>query len=102
MLLEAFVAVLVVDFAGFADGEGVVGFGDFDEFLRGRVIATRIGRIESEAPLTCSHLLKGACLSVDLPRDTHGFLSGWNFLLRVRYAFLISRSDADLSMLRSL
>ncbi len=48
MLLEAFVAVLVVDFAGFADGEGVVGFGDFDEFLRGRIVATRVRRIESE------------------------------------------------------
>ena len=28
---------------------------------------------------------------------TYGFLSGWYFLLRVRYAFLISRSEASLS-----
>ena len=40
VLLEAFVAILVVDFAGFGLGEGVVGFGDFDELLGGGVIAT--------------------------------------------------------------
>ncbi len=44
VLFEAFVAVLVVDFAGFADGEGVVGFGDFDEFLGGGVVATGIAQ----------------------------------------------------------
>jgi hypothetical protein len=34
-LLETFVPVLVVDFAGFGVGEGFVGFGYFDEFLFG-------------------------------------------------------------------
>ena len=38
-LLQAFVAVLVVDFARFGVGEGFVGFGDFDEFLFGGFIA---------------------------------------------------------------
>ena len=33
VLFEAFVSVLIVDFAGFGFGEGFVGFGDFDEFL---------------------------------------------------------------------
>lgn len=33
VLLEALVAVLVVDAAGFGLGEGLVGFGDLDEFL---------------------------------------------------------------------
>lgn len=34
-LLEAFVTVLVVDFAGFGVDEGFVGFGDFDELVVG-------------------------------------------------------------------
>jgi hypothetical protein len=38
-LLQPFVAILVVDFAGFRDGESFIGFGDFDEFLFGRFIA---------------------------------------------------------------
>jgi hypothetical protein len=38
-LLEPLVSILVVDFAGFRDGESFVGFGDFDEFLFGRFIA---------------------------------------------------------------
>lgn len=33
VLFEALVAVLVVDAAGFGLGEGLVGFGDLDEFL---------------------------------------------------------------------
>ncbi len=33
---------------------------------------------------------------------TYGFLSGWYFLLSVRYARLISLSEADLSMSNSL
>lgn len=33
---------------------------------------------------------------------THGFLSGWYFLLSVRYAFLISFSEADLASPRTL
>ena len=40
MLFQAFVAVLVVDFAGFGYGEGVVGFGDFDEFLGSGIVAS--------------------------------------------------------------
>ena len=39
VLLQAFVAILVVDAAGFGLGEGVVGFGYLDEFLRGRFVA---------------------------------------------------------------
>jgi len=35
VLLDAFMAVLVVDLARFGLGEGVVGFGDGDEFLMG-------------------------------------------------------------------
>ena len=34
--------------------------------------------------------------------EAHGFLSGWYFLLSSRYAFFISLSEADLSILRSL
>jgi hypothetical protein len=37
-----------------------------------------------------------------LGEDSYGFLSGWYFLLRVRYALLISFSDACLSIPRSL
>ena len=33
VLFEAFVAVLIVDFAGLGFDEGFVCFGDFDEFL---------------------------------------------------------------------
>lgn len=39
-LLEAFVPVLVVDFAGLGVGEGFVGFGYFDEFLFGCVVVS--------------------------------------------------------------
>ena len=39
VLLEAFVAVLVVDAAGFGGGEGVVGFGYLHEFLGGGLVA---------------------------------------------------------------
>lgn len=35
VLLQAFVAVLVVYAAGLGLGEGVVGFGDLDKFFRG-------------------------------------------------------------------
>ena len=41
VLREAVVAVLVVDFARFGDGEGFVGFGDLDELLVGGVVATK-------------------------------------------------------------
>ena len=40
VLLDAFVAVLVVDFARFGGGEGVVGFGYGDEFLVSGVVAS--------------------------------------------------------------
>jgi hypothetical protein len=40
VLFEAFVAVLIVDFACFGLGEGFVGFGDFDEFLLGCLVTT--------------------------------------------------------------
>jgi hypothetical protein len=40
VLLDAVVAVLVVDFAGFFFGEDFVGFGYFDEFLAGGFVAT--------------------------------------------------------------
>lgn len=40
VLLEAFVAVLVVDAAGFGGGEGIVGFGYLNEFLGGGFVAT--------------------------------------------------------------
>lgn len=42
VLGEAVVAVLVVDFAGFGVGEGVVGFGYLDEFLGDGVVASMI------------------------------------------------------------
>ena len=35
-------AVLVVDAAGFGDGEGVVGFGYLDEFLGGGFVAAKV------------------------------------------------------------
>ena len=40
VLLQAFVAVLIVDAAGFGLGEGIVGFGDLNELLRGRFVST--------------------------------------------------------------
>ena len=41
VLFEAFVAVLVVDAAGFGGGEGVVGFGYGDEFFVGGGIVSK-------------------------------------------------------------
>lgn len=44
-LLDAFMAILVVDFARLRVGKGFVGFGNFDEFLLGSlVISCRIVR----------------------------------------------------------
>ena len=40
VLLEAFVAVLVVDAPGFGRREGVVCFGYLDKFLGGGIVAT--------------------------------------------------------------
>jgi len=42
VLLDAFVAVLVVDLAGLGLGEGVVGFGNGDKFLVGGVVAAGV------------------------------------------------------------
>ena len=39
-LLHSFVAVLVVNLAGFGVGERFIGFGDFDKLLFGGVIAS--------------------------------------------------------------
>lgn len=47
VLRQAFVAVLVVDGARFGGGEAVVGFGDFDEALRGGFVAPVVTRCES-------------------------------------------------------
>ena len=47
VLFKAFVAVLVVDAAGFGDGEGVVGFGYLDEFLGGGFVAAKGGETGS-------------------------------------------------------
>ena len=41
VLVEALVAVLVVDAPGFGGGEGVVGFGYCDKFVMGGVVASR-------------------------------------------------------------
>ena len=40
VLFEAFVTVLIVDFAGLGFGEGFVGFSDFDEFLLRCLVTT--------------------------------------------------------------
>jgi hypothetical protein len=40
VLFEAFVAVLIVNFACLGLGKGFVGFGDFDEFLLGCLVTT--------------------------------------------------------------
>ena len=43
VLFQPFMPVLVVDAARFGRGEGVVGFGYLDEFLRGGFVATGWG-----------------------------------------------------------
>ena len=48
VLRETLVPVLVVDFACFGLGEGVIRFGDGDEFLGGRFVASGgFGEVES-------------------------------------------------------
>jgi hypothetical protein len=42
VLFEAFMTVLIVDFAGLGFGKGFVCFGDFDEFLLGRLVTTMV------------------------------------------------------------
>jgi hypothetical protein len=70
VLLEAFMAVLVVDFASLRIGEGFVGRGDFDKFLLGRLVAA--GNVSFE------YIYMGKV------KRTYGFLSGWYFLERTR------------------
>lgn len=89
VLFETFVAVLVVDAAGLGVREGFVGFSDFDEFLvRGFVASGQVCQFGGEWEEEGGKL--------------YGFLSGWYFLLNIRYAFLMSFSDAFRLMLRSL
>lgn len=58
VLVEAFVAVLVVNAARFGGGEGVVCFCDFDEFVMCGVIAPMNGVVSS----ICKHVLRlGGC-----------------------------------------
>ena len=59
VLFEAFVAVLIVDAAGFRLREGVVGFGDLDEFFGGRFIATAEMKGVSFGYIRRVRLLKG-------------------------------------------
>ena len=68
VLFYAFVAILVVDAAGFFVDEDLVGLGDGDEFLVGGVVATGGVSGGDEGG-------NGAA---------YGFLSGWYFLLRDR------------------
>jgi hypothetical protein len=49
VLLYAFVAVLVVDFAGFIADENFVGFGYADELLFSFIVATVIWLVNSGA-----------------------------------------------------
>jgi hypothetical protein len=42
VLFEAFMTVLIVDFAGLGFGKGFVCFSDFDEFLLGRLVTTMV------------------------------------------------------------
>lgn len=69
VLFEAFVTVLIVDFAGFGFREGFVGFGDFDEFLLCCLVST---------VLCLSVVCVLRCLGYGRRRAdvTNGFLSG--------------------------
>lgn len=92
VLLQAFVAVFVVDLAGLGVGKGFISLCDFDELLLRSLVATNIcqtleGSRKIELQIKC--------------QATYGFLSGWNFLLRDRYARLMSLVDACLSMPKS-
>lgn len=95
VLFYALVAVLVVYAAGLFVDEDVIRFCNCDEFpMSGFVAAGRWlvsvarGSVEGE----------GEQLGLEW---TYGFLSGWNFLLRDRYAFLIWRSEASFLRPRS-
>lgn len=96
VLVEAIVPVLVVDAPGFCRGEGVVGFGYRNEFVMGGVVTS----VSFEISAQWEPKLRRRDCQQNL--RTNGFLSGWYFLLSVRYARLISLSDADLSMSNSL
>src|SRR5690242_14359684 len=46
VLFDALVAILIVDLACLYDAEDIVGFGDCDELLVGRIIPTELGLVE--------------------------------------------------------
>lgn len=72
VLLDAFVTVLVVDFAERGCRQDVVRVGNFNELLARCFIAADAGRIS-------------ALVLMGVEEDrTYGFLSGWYFLLSVR------------------
>lgn len=84
VLLDAFVAVLVVDLARLGLGEGVVGFGDGDEFLVRGVVAA--GVVVSLARLFGKWKReqgKGEWEMIGT-WGKYGFLSGWYCLLSLR------------------
>jgi hypothetical protein len=85
VLLNTVVAVLIVDFASLFFAENFVGFGYLDKLLARLLVTTGI------CQLGCVEVLR-------VFGWTYGFLSGWYFLLSVRYAFLISRSEASFLM----
>jgi hypothetical protein len=90
VLLQAFVPVLIVDASGLFVREGVVGFGNGDELVVGGLVVA-----VCRCVLAC--IILGSCLQCvkhGKDRSTYGFLSGWYCLLNLRYAFLISRSEA--------
>jgi hypothetical protein len=84
-LFEPIVTILVVDLTRLRIRQSFVSFSHFDELLFGAFI-------------TPIRLLAGGQRRTDGMRGKYGFLSGWYFLLRVRYARLISRSEACLSI----
>jgi hypothetical protein len=85
VLLNTVVAVLVVDLTSLFLAEDFVGFGYLDELFTRLIVTTGM------CQLGCVEVLGGFGW-------TYGFLSGWYFLLSVRYAFLISRSEASFLM----
>lgn len=46
VLFDALVAILIVDLACLHDAKDIVGFGDCDELLVGRIISTDMGLVE--------------------------------------------------------
>jgi hypothetical protein len=86
-LLQPFVSILVVYLPRFGIGKDFVRFGDFDELLLCFLVPAAGGVSKVGEIFGCG----------GVAGDTYGFLSGWYFLLRVRYARLRSLSEADLS-----